>query len=61
MDKNLIQKYDGKKIKIFLKNNLIFTGNFLLYEEKSGRFQAKDNEMITVDYESISLIKEVEQ
>lgn len=60
MDKQAITQYKDKQIKLFLKNNDIYSGQIETIGESSFTLLDKFNEHITISFDNVSLIKEID-
>ena len=61
MKKNEILCYEGKKIKILLKNNFVYTCFIEEYFEDSIKIKDKFGNLVIISLENISMITELNQ
>jgi len=59
MDKELIEKFAGKKIKIILKSNLRYTGSILNSYSTSFEFNDRFIGVLGILYEDVERVEEV--
>lgn len=60
MDKQAIIQYKNKHIKLFLKNNDVYTGQIESVGDTSFTLLDKFNEHISIAFDNIILIKEID-
>lgn len=60
MDKQAIVQYQNKQIKLFLKNNDIYSGQIETIGESSFTLLDKFNEHISIAFDNVILIKEID-
>jgi hypothetical protein len=61
MDRQAIIQYQDKQIKLFLKNNDIYSGQIETIGESSFTLLDKFNEHITISFDNVALVKEVQR
>lgn len=59
MDQQEIEKYQGKRIKLFLKSGTLYTCNIISVGKTSLTIRDKFDDQITISNDNIALIKEV--
>ena len=52
-----ILKYKGKKVKLFLKTNLVFTGRIIEVHKHTIEFFDKNSDLVSIDISSIDVIR----
>lgn len=57
MDKQIYERWKGKKVKIFLKNDDQLTGSIIEVNDEGFIFKDRYNDDIPIDFDFVTMIK----